>query len=347
MVPKPFRWHSILGKEHTLLQQLLLWTFVALGFVLFEEYPRHLSGPEATCYILQQLVIMIVISNTYCYLVLPFFKQRKIAIGLLLYVLLYPSLSYVLPLLCEAIAQFFQLFYVIENKSIWSFHDMLMNVFIITLIASAFNLARDRFLLDQENKEAELKQLKEQLNPHFLFNTLNNLYGLAVLKSDELPHLMLKLSELLRYSLYETNHELVPLEKEISYLKNYLDLEKIRLGDRTTVVLNLAGDFSNKLIAPMILIVFVENSIKHHTAKRKEKGHVLIDISLQGDTLSMHVKNSLDPSYSTPAPLRKTGGIGLRNVRKRLDLIYAQMHSLAVVHESAAYQLDLKINLRR
>ena len=130
-----------------------------------------------------------------------------------------------------------------------------LGIMILTLLfASSIKIARDSFVRRQQEKEAELKLLKGQLNPHFLFNTLNNLYGLSVTKSDRLPNLMLKLSDLLRYSLYETKGTFVPLEKEMKYLENYIALEKIRLEDKTTIQLSQSKNITSKKIAPCYLL---------------------------------------------------------------------------------------------
>jgi LytS/YehU family sensor histidine kinase len=202
----------------------------------------------------------------------------------------------------------------------------------------------DRLILEKEQKENELRHLKAQLNPHFLFNTLNNLYGLSVAGSKKLPDLMLKLSELLRYSLYDTNQHYVELQKELHYISNYVELERIRLSEKMDIVLEISGDLSERFIAPLLLIVFIENSFKHFSAARNQQAFVHISVKVQDDVLHMKAGNSVDPGYVPKKEVSK-GGIGLKNVEQRLDLIYPQKHTLVIRKEPAYFETDLTINL--
>ena len=210
------------------------------------------------------------------------------------------------------------------------------------LIGVVFKIARDSFVHKQKEKEAELKLLKAQLNPHFLFNTLNNLYGLSVIKSDKLPGLMLQLSNLLRYSLYETKEEAVSLEKEIQYLENYVALEKIRL-ENTSITLEKNGSYLDKEIAPMLFIVFVENAFKHLGG---EVSKVNITINIEADKIHFICGNTIDKEK----PIEKnieTGksGIGLQNAKQRLQLLYPKKHKLTIEEKSNSYLVDLMLEL--
>jgi len=198
-------------------------------------------------------------------------------------------------------------------------------------------------------KQAELNNLKAQLSPHFLFNTMNNFYGLAVAQSKQLPDLMLRLSELMRYSLYGTNRSTVPLEDEIRYLKNYVELEKIRL--ETTLQLSFHTEFAGYEsigIAPLILIVFVENAFKHSRNIQNEPIDIQIDLHFAAhDWLIFKVKNN----YATQVDLYfddldATGGIGLENVKKRLEALYPNgLHELTFEKDDHYFQVELKIEL--
>jgi LytS/YehU family sensor histidine kinase len=204
-------------------------------------------------------------------------------------------------------------------------------------------LARDSFEKKHKDKEAELQLLKGQLNPHFLFNTLNNLYGLSVLKSDKLPNLMLKLSDLLRYSLYETKEKLVLLENEVKYIENYISLEKIRLEDQTKIEFTKSGNFTNKKIAPMLLIVYVENAFKHLDLT-SENSSVIIEIKLKGNQFLFNCKNTCDVSANNNLEKGKSG-IGLQNAKKRLDLIYPNNHQLKIKKDTENYTVNLTLDL--
>nr|WP_245545651.1 sensor histidine kinase [Gillisia limnaea] len=198
----------------------------------------------------------------------------------------------------------------------------------------------------QQEKEAELKLLKAQLNPHFLFNTLNNLYGLSVMKSDKLPGLMLKLSDLLRYSLYETKETLVPLEKEIQYLENYISLEKIRLEDTTAIQFTKTGNLSSQKIAPMLFIVFVENAFKYLGVSVEEKSRVVVSIKEVNDRLIFKCENTKYKMGAAIENLEKgKNGIGLMNAKKRLTLMYPERHSLLITENDKTYNIELAIDL--
>ncbi|WP_234974713.1 sensor histidine kinase [Tenacibaculum agarivorans] len=206
--------------------------------------------------------------------------------------------------------------------------------------SSAIKVARDSFVFAQQEKEAELKLLKAQLNPHFLFNTLNNLYGLSVIKSEKLPSLMLKLSDLLRYSLYETKEVYVALQKEINYLENYVTLEKLRLND-ASIRFDKQGDFSKYQIAPMLLIVFVENTFKH----LGEDPEVMIHIKMEKNTLIFQCKNSRNASLVEENLEKGRSGIGLNNVKKRLALLYQGKYNLSIHKDEHYFKVDLKVTL--
>lgn len=225
-------------------------------------------------------------------------------------------------------------------------YNVLGGILLSMLFGTALKIARDSFFRRQQEKEAELKLLKAQLNPHFLFNTLNNLYGLSVVKSDRLPSLMLKLSDLLRYSLYETKDTFVPLEKEIRYLENYMSLEKIRLEDQAEISFSKTGTVATKKIAPMLFIVFVENAFKHLAQTEGHKSAVEVAITVEANEVRFRCANTIDTTYSIEADMEKgRSGIGLQNAKKRLALMYPDTHKLEISSESSRYTVQLKLKL--
>ncbi|AHM62938.1 signal transduction histidine kinase [Flammeovirgaceae bacterium 311] len=197
--------------------------------------------------------------------------------------------------------------------------------------------------LENEKLEAELKLLKSQVNPHFLFNTLNNLYVLTLSNSQKAPETVYKLSQLMSYMLYESNQQFVPLEKEVQYIENYLALEKIRYGKRLDVSLNVFGEITGIQIAPLLILPFVENCFKHGVSNQLEGGWIRIDLSMQEEQLVLKVENSKS-NYLANAAIRE-GGIGLKNVKKRLELVYGENHSLNIHNEEDSYLVVLKIKL--
>lgn len=199
--------------------------------------------------------------------------------------------------------------------------------------------------LEKDKLEAELKFLKAQIHPHFLFNTLNNLYSLTLKKSDAAPEVVLKLSELMDYMLYQTGEAQVPLDREINYLRNYIALERIRYGSRLDISFNVSGDVGGYGIAPMLLLPFVENSFKHGVSGEIEDVWVTIDLKVKDGILSFKVENSKSPDGRTATAGNYTEGIGLKNVKRRLELLYSQRYELNITDEQTSYLVDLRLTL--
>lgn len=197
--------------------------------------------------------------------------------------------------------------------------------------------------LKKEKLETELKFLQSQTNPHFLFNALNNIYALSVLNSSQTPENLLKLSDMLRYMLYEADATDVPIQKEIDYLKNYIDLQQLKDSKGLNVVAQWEKEDLNWQIAPLLLIPFVENAFKHSKIEDREKGWIQIHLSIEQGQLHFQVVNSLFKNNVSKAP---TGGIGLQNVMRRLDLLYPNRYQLNIQPENDRFWVDLKIDLR-
>ncbi len=191
--------------------------------------------------------------------------------------------------------------------------------------------------------DAELKLLQSQLSPHFLFNTLNNLYALSIHDASRLPPLLLKLSDLLRYTVYDTKAALVSLDDEINYIKNYIDFEKIRLGERLELTANWPENLTEAPpIAPMLLIVFVENAFKHSKNTQDPKITIAIDLQIWGKTLLFSVQNSFVPN-STATTSEQHSGLGLENVKKRLELAYPSRHDLSIDRKNNTFMIKLRL----
>ena len=200
--------------------------------------------------------------------------------------------------------------------------------------------------LEKMQSDTELLFLRSQISPHFFFNTLNNIYSLSIEKSEKTPRIILKLSELMRYLLYETKTKRQSLEKEIICIQNYLDLELIRYGELLKINMNISGNILDKKIAPILLLSFVENAFKH--GANKNIGNVTIDIDFK------IVKNFLYFSISNPIPeitkhkliINHSGGIGLNNVKKRLALGYdSDEYDLKIDNEDKLFTVKLKIKV--
>lgn len=199
---------------------------------------------------------------------------------------------------------------------------------------------KEKTELERQSLTAELAFLKSQINPHFLFNSLNNIYSLAYLKSDSTPDAILRLSEIMRYMLYESNDNRVSLEKEITYLKSFIDLQKLRFKGNAHVILEVEGQIANQKIVPLILISFVENAFKHGLATDKENP-IHINISVFEDNMLFTIKNKKSNSLQKD----QTGGIGMINVVRRLDLTYPEKYKLSVENKENEYFSELYLNL--
>jgi two-component system, LytTR family, sensor kinase len=191
---------------------------------------------------------------------------------------------------------------------------------------------------EKQYLETELNFLKTQIHPHFFFNTLNNLYSLTLKKSDQAPEVVLKLSALMSYMLYESNTAKVSLNKEISYLQNYLDLEKLRFGQRIYIVFEIEGQIEDVTIPPMLLILFIENSFKHGIKNNVNKIRIDISLKVEGGWLFFMVKNPLGDR-----PVSRNAGIGLKNAARRLDLLYGSQYQLDLSEKDNEFTVSLKI----
>jgi len=227
-----------------------------------------------------------------------------------------------------------------------AFFGALKGVNLIVWVALAVKLFK--LLLERRNAalEAELNFLKGQIHPHFLFNTLNNLYGLTLNKSDKSPEVVLKLSGILRYMLYECNTESIELKKEVGMITSYLELEKIRYGDRLEAQFSVNGDCGEIRIAPLLMLNLVENAFKHGTSDQLGACWVNIDLQVSDKKLKLKVSNSQAEKEDLPAE-KHYGNIGLSNTKKRLDLLYPDAHRLKFFNEEDMFLAVLELDLER
>lgn len=195
--------------------------------------------------------------------------------------------------------------------------------------------------LEKQHLATELSLLKNQISPHFFFNTLNNIYALTEIDTGASQQAILKLSRLMRYLLYETNHEATPLKREIEFLNDYIDLMRLRLSDKVAVSVTLPSTFENIEIPPLLFIPFVENAFKHGVSYR-EPSFIHIAMECQSDGIHFRCANS---RFNNTESENKAGGFGLENVRKRLALIYGKNHRLSTEASTNEYVVTLNITL--
>jgi two-component system LytT family sensor kinase len=194
----------------------------------------------------------------------------------------------------------------------------------------------------REKVETELKLLKSQIHPHFLFNTLNNIYALALQKSDRAPDAIVKLSSLLDYLIYHGENELVPLKNEIELLEHYLDLEKLRYGDRLKASFIKTGDMGHITIAPVLLLPLVENAFKHGVSRSRNRVWIKIQLVISNGDINFRIENSKPPIHPAEGA---QGGVGLENLKRRLEILYQGRHSLKILDKEDMYAVCLQLNL--
>ena len=217
---------------------------------------------------------------------------------------------------------------------------------VLKILTEWVKYQREKKKLEKEKLHSELKFLKSQINPHFLFNTLNNVYSLALTKSDKTPDVILKLSEILRYMLYECNVPKVLLSKEVKYIENYLALEKLRQRDDVKIDFVVDGEITDQMISPLLFTPFLENAFKHGINKVLENAYVNVLLKVQKNSLIFIVEN-IKPEFTPQDIQKKQGGIGLANVKKRLKLLYPGRYKLDIENTNFRYKIELHLDLNK
>ncbi len=341
-----------------LIRHLLFWLGIFSYFLITLEasyFTSYYQGVES-----RLIMLLIQIITAYCilYILIPYFLTPKKYIQFSFFLLILLMFNYALFVCIQEFWHLPKYFGNTQNNagydSMKGFWDHIFKIqtlvsksvkFItptIILLTIKFYNEQQRFLkINEQKKATELTTLKHQLNPHFLFNTLNNLYALTIEKSDEAPEVIEKLSEMLDYMLYGCNEKFVPLQKEIDLIKNYLALEKVRYGNRVTIQLN-TPEHSSAKIAPLILLTFIENAFKHGVSQELNKAFIHINIELEETMIHFNIENSI---AKNKIPSRKES-IGIGNVKKQLELLYADTYSLAIQEENDSFNVDLKIPIK-
>jgi sensor histidine kinase YesM len=228
---------------------------------------------------------------------------------------------------------------------------LLLGNFYTSFLTVAIKAIRDKIrsdrktaLLEKEKTDSELRFLKSQMNPHFLFNAINSIYVLIKKDPDFAGHTLVKFADMLRYQLYECNSDVIPIEKEIGYLDNYIQLEKLRKGDLIQTEYNVSASTGKFSIAPLLLIPFVENAFKYVSNCPDKNNFVTVDLNFQDNIFELSVENSIDEDAMLPKE-KAWGGIGLENVRRRLQLIYDGRHALDISTTEDVFSVLLTIKI--
>jgi sensor histidine kinase YesM len=371
-------------RRHRVARHLAFWGGWCVAYLLLFQYPIHTfagwgfseaESGDVFNYIQQRglplFVLKTLIFNSLLTVVVPqaiftyvliywvlpnyFFKKRNVFVIAFILIILFVSYYFT--------ASLFKYFAVLGNyifgfKSFYNGFDAFMysalreqlsSLPVIAGFAVMIKLIKRWWLkqkhteqLFHEKTKAELQLLKAQVHPHFLFNTLNNIYYFSLSGSPEAPEMINKLSGLLHYILNECNQPLIPLQKEINMVRDYMALEKIRYGEMNMTI-GIQEEGSEKLIAPLLLIPFVENSFKHGTSKMLAHPWVTLQMKIENNMLHFSVANSRPPEAGTQL---KKGNIGLKNVKKRLELLYPGTHELNIVSKPESFFVYLKVQLQ-
>jgi two-component system, LytTR family, sensor kinase len=332
-------------KLHHLLFWMLL--FGLWYYFRYQDYPSQTLAVKITFLKVADLAFMVYLTN---YLLIPrlLYKKKYFLFCLAFIVLVFGSSVGKMWLegqLINAPA----LFSIFNENFKARFYDNVIPHFLLVSTGAAVKLLLDyagaqRRLgeMAREKAEAELNFLKSQINPHFLFNSLNSVYFLIDKENPDARRALHKFSDMLRYQLYECNGDKIPIEKEISYLEDYVDLQKLRREEQDEVRFVCSDSVKDFSIEPLLLMPFVENSFKHlsHFSNGK-KNLVTISADRQNGEFCFSVANTIEYN-STKEPV---GGIGLKNVKRRLELLYAGKHQLQIKEENDQFKIDLKLKI--
>lgn len=341
------------ARTKNILQQIAFWLFMFL-YLLSSYWLRDDNKLYMVSYIAFKVLLQFLLSVVIIRLLMPYVlsKKRKI-----LFVVLVLIAVYIMQTLYSVVriyffeVQFPEVYkmkppYILWNR-MTSFFVFVNNIMwlvfpsILLVAIRHYQNQKDVMALKEQKKTTELNLLKHQLNPHFLFNTLNNLYTLALKKSDKTPEVIAKLSDILDYMLYQCQDKYVPLEKEIELLENYIALEKVRYSNRVEVVFEKQINHSVK-IAPLILLTFVENAFKHGVSQELEKGTINLYLSTHANGIHFKLKNTKPSSYQA-VDTNENSSIGMQNIEKQLGLLYPNRYTLHVENATEDYTLELKL----
>jgi len=230
---------------------------------------------------------------------------------------------------------------IMNRYSLWVYLFAIFTA-IVKLIKERFEARQELEFLQNEKANAELGFLKAQLHPHFLFNTLNNLYTLTLIKSPEAPDMIQKLADMLDYTLYQERDKEIPIQKEVELIQNYIDLELLRYGDRLDLQFHKVIKDSNQSIAPLVLLSMVENAFKHGASGDHERPKIYIDLMVDDKEIYFSVFNTKpDTILSDEKGYKK--GIGVNNVKRQLALLYPNQHILKINEKKESYEIELSV----
>ena len=336
--------HKLLGKR--IFTHFLFWLFYVLFFG--SVYGKY--GNDYKWYLLESVCMLpFIMLATYVtiYVLLPFYlKKRKLfltlifVVSLLFFVTLgeriFLRILNSLPITKDTLFGVTFLYLMLETNF------MVGIAFAIKIVKKWFEQQQEKYEMEKRNLTSELKFLKAQLHPHFLFNTMNNLYAMSLEESSKTSEGIAKISELLRSVLYDCNDAEIELAKEINLIENFIELEKLRYEDKLDIDFRVEGTVPGNKIAPMVLFTFVENCFKHGSRNNPENAFIKIAIHSTVNCIHFTAQNSVLKRFVSEE--KKSGGIGLKNVKKRLDILYGNNYKLQTEQKNNTFLVNLEIN---
>jgi two-component system, LytTR family, sensor kinase len=315
-------------------------------FLRYEDYALEATAFKVTLVKVTDLALMVYLTN---YLLIPklLYKRKYFWFGL----------SFIALILISSIAKMNILAYVMNSPQLLDLsgnlktriYDNIIPHFFLVMAGAAFKLMFDYTKMQQhmvemarEKAEAELNFLKSQINPHFLFNSLNSVYFLIDKNNVEARGALHKFSDMLRYQLYEMNDNRVPVEKEIQYLEDYIDLQKLRKDDNYLIEFNCSPDVRGFSIEPLLLIPFVENAFKHISHYKNQLNFIKLYFTMVKGEFNFRIENSKEPFEKIT---EKHSGIGLANVKRRLALLYPDKHRLKINNGIDIFTVELELKI--
>jgi len=328
------------------LHHVLFWALVTIGwfYLRYQDYPTKHVAFYVTLIKVCDLALIVYITN---YILVPRLLYKKKYVDF--------AAIFIVMIVASSFLKMYLMGQVHHRGSLYSFtgnlksklYENLISDFFLVFTGAAFKLIFDYMKMQQrlaevakEKAETELNFLKSQINPHFLFNSLNSVYFLIHKNNDDARKALHKFSEVLRYQLYEANDNKIPIEKEIHYLRDYVDLQQLRKDEKYAVEFHCAPEVNGFSIEPLLLIPFVENAFKHISHYSDKTNFVRVDLNRQNGFFSFSVINTREDQRTT----EMHGGIGMNNVKRRLELLYPGRHELQI--EETSDQFSVKLNLQ-
>jgi two-component system, LytTR family, sensor kinase len=331
------------------LHHVAFWVLVfgAWYFLRYQDYQTITIAFQVTLIKVADLALLVYITN---HLLIPrLLYRKKYFVFATCYILMIATSSFLKMLVLAKVMNMPAMLPFAENLKTRIYDNFIPHFFLVTA-GAAIQLMVDYFRLQKrmaetakEKAEAELNFLKSQINPHFLFNSINSVYFLIDKENKQARESLHKFSDMLRYQLYEMNGARVPIEKELRYLQDYIHLQKLRKDEQYEVSFNYSASLHNFTIEPLLLIPFVENAFKHVSSHSHQSNFIRIDLDHKENWLRFRIDNSTEPKTAADP----YGGIGLKNVKRRLELLYPETHRLNMqcTNDHFLVELDLKTNL--